>query len=53
MQKYSTTTHVAGVKKLRTANQRVRYLSNAEEEALFKALNGQDWVKNIIVMAIN
>jgi site-specific recombinase XerD len=41
------------VKKLRTANQRVRYLSNAEEEALFKALNGQDWVKNIIVMAIN
>src|SRR5437016_6443070 len=41
------------VKKLRTANQRVRYLSNAEEEALFKALRGQDWVKNIIVMAIN
>lgn len=41
------------VKKLRTANQRVRYLSNAEEEALFKALKGQDWVKNIIVMAIN
>jgi len=41
------------VKKLRTANQRVRYLSNAEEEALFKALNGQEWVKNIIVMAIN
>ncbi len=41
------------VKKLRTANQRVRYLSNAEEEALFKALKGQDWVKDIIVMAIN
>jgi len=41
------------VKKLRTANQRVRYLSNAEEDALFKALRGQDWVKNIIVMAIN
>ena len=41
------------VKKLRTANQRVRYLSNAEEEALFKALKGQNWVKNIIVMAIN
>src|SRR5438067_3803821 len=41
------------VKKLRTANQRVRYLSNAEEEALFKALRGQNWVKNIIVMAIN
>src|SRR5205823_1291108 len=41
------------VKKLRTANQRVRYLTNAEEEARFKALRGQDWVKNIIVMAIN
>lgn len=41
------------VKKLRTANQRVRYLSNAEQEALFEALKGQDWVKNIIVMAIN
>jgi integrase len=41
------------VKKLRVANQRVRYLTNAEEEALFKALKGQDWVKNIIVMAIN
>jgi len=39
------------VKKLRTANQRVRYLTNGEEEALFKALKGQDWVKNIIVMA--
>ena len=41
------------VKKLRTANQRVRYLANAEEEALFKTLKGQDWVKDIIVMAIN
>ena len=41
------------VKKLRTANQRVRYLTNAEEEALFKALKGQDWVKNMIIMAIN
>src|SRR5437763_541453 len=41
------------VKKLRTANQRVRYLSNAEEEAIFKEVKGQDWVKNIIVMAIN
>jgi integrase len=41
------------VKKLRTANQRVRYLTNAEEKSLFKALEGQDWVKDIIVMAIN
>ena len=41
------------VKKLRTANQRVRYLTDAEETELFKALKGQDWVKDIIVMAIN
>ncbi|HYX27427.1 MAG TPA: site-specific integrase [Pyrinomonadaceae bacterium] len=41
------------VKKLRTANQRVRYLTDAEEKELFKALEGQDWVKDIIVMAIN
>lgn len=41
------------VKKLRTANQRVRYLTDAEERELFKALKGQDWVKDIIVMAIN
>ncbi len=35
------------------ANQRVRYLSHTEEEELFKALNEAEWVKDIVVMAIN
>lgn len=41
------------VKKLRMANERVRYLSYTEEEMLFEALDGADWVRNIVVMAIN
>ena len=35
------------------ANQRVRYLSHREEEGLFKALNEAEWVKEIVVMAVN
>jgi len=41
------------VKQLRMANQRVRYLSHREEEELFEALNEAEWVKDIVVMAIN
>jgi integrase len=41
------------VKKLRVANQRVRYLSHSEEEELLNALDGAEWVRNIVAMALN
>jgi len=41
------------VKSLRAANQRVLYLTSPEKESLFNSRKGQDWVKDITVMAIN
>lgn len=41
------------VKRLRMANNRVRYLTHEEEKSLFDELEGYDWVKQMVVMAIN
>lgn len=41
------------VKPLRMDNQRSRYLSTDEEKKLLEALEGQEWLKNIVTMAIN
>jgi integrase len=41
------------VKPLRTDNQRSRYLSYDEEKRLLAALDGQDWLKNVVTMAIH
>ncbi|MDT5270309.1 MAG: hypothetical protein QOH49_2495 [Acidobacteriota bacterium] len=40
------------VKPLRMDNQRTRYLSYDEEKQLLAALDGQDWLRNVITMAI-
>lgn len=41
------------VRKLRADSARTRYLSDDEEKALYDALEGQEWVKNIVTMAIH
>src|SRR6267378_6986893 len=41
------------VRKFRTNNGRVRYLTSDEEAKLFEKLQGQEWVQQIVTMAIN
>ncbi len=41
------------VRPLRMDNQRSRYLTSDEEKLLLEALAGQEWLKNVVVMAIN
>jgi len=41
------------VKQLRMDNQRSRYLTHDEEKRLMAALEGQDWLKSVVVMAIH
>jgi integrase len=41
------------VKPLRMDNQRNRYLSHDEEKKLLAALDGQEWLKNVVTMAIH
>jgi integrase len=41
------------VKNLRMDNERSRYLSKDEEKRLMAALEGQEWLKNIVVMALH
>jgi len=41
------------VRKFRTNNGRVRYLTPDEEAKLFEKLQGQEWVQRIVTMAIN
>lgn len=41
------------VRKFRTNNGRVRYLTPDEEAKLFEKLQGQEWVQQIVTMAIN
>jgi integrase len=38
---------------LRADNTRTRYLTEEEEAELFKALEGQDWLKNLVTAAIH
>lgn len=40
------------VKPLRMDNQRNRYLSHDEEKSLLTALDGQEWLKNLVAFAI-
>lgn len=41
------------VRPLRMDNQRSRYLTHDEEERLMAALEGQEWLKNVVTMAVH
>ncbi len=41
------------VRNLRAQSSRTRYLTHDEEARLFAALDGADWIKDIVTMAIN
>jgi integrase len=41
------------VKPLRMDNQRSRYLTHDEEKGLLAALDGQEWLRNVVTMAVH